>query len=53
MMNKNLATLLKEEKYEDINLILDPIHPEKYSIPNILWGLCLKGLDWLPPIKRK
>ena len=53
MMNKNLATLLKEEKYEDINLILDPIHPEKYSIPNLLWSLCIKGGDWLPPIKRK
>ena len=53
MLNKNLGTLLKEERKDEINLVLDPIHPEKYSIPNLLWSLCIKGGDWLPPIKRK
>ena len=53
MLNKNLGTLLKEERKDEINLVLDPVHPEKYSIPNLLWSLCIKGGDWLPPIKRK
>ena len=53
MLNKNLGTLLKEERKDEINLVLDPVHPEKYSIPNLLWSLCIKGGDWLPPIKIK
>ena len=53
MMNKNLGTLLKEERWDEINLLLDPVHPEKYSIPNSLWALCIKGGDSLPPLKRK
>ena len=53
MLNKDLALLLKEGKGDKINLVLDPVHPEKYSIPNLLWSLCIKGGDWLPPIKRK
>ena len=37
----------------EINLLLDPVHPEKYSIPNLLWAMCIKGGDGLPPLKRK
>ena len=53
MMNKDLGTLLKEERVDEINLLLDPVHPEKYSIPNLLWASCVKGGDSLPPLKRK
>ena len=53
MMNKDLGVLLKEEKEEEINLLLDPVHPEKYSIPNLLWAMCIKGGEGLPPLKRK
>ena len=53
MLNKNLANLLKEGKGEDINLTLDPDHPEKYSFPKMLWNLCIQGGDWLPPLKTK
>ena len=53
MMNKDLGVLLKEEKEEEINLLLDPVHPEKYSIPNLLWAMCIKGGEELPPLKRK
>ena len=51
MLNKDLAILLKEGKGEKLNLTLDPDHPEKYSFPKKLWDLCIKGGDWLPPIK--
>ena len=53
MLNKNLANLLKERKGEEINLTLDPDHPEKYSFPKMLWNLCIQGGDWLPPLKTK
>ena len=53
MMNKDLGTLLKEEREDEINLLLDPVHPEKYSLPNLLWAACIKGGDSLPPLKRK
>ena len=53
MMNKDLGILLKEEREDEINLLLDPVHPEKYSIPNLLWAMCIKGGDGLPPLKRK
>ena len=53
MLNKDLALLLKEGKGDEINLVLEPDHPEKYSIPKKLWDLCINGGDWLPPIKNK
>ena len=53
MMNKDLGILLKEEREDEINLSLDPVHPEKYSIPNLLWAMCIKGGDGLPPLKIK
>ena len=53
MLNKNLGILLKEQREKEINLRLDPVHPEIYSIPNLLWALCIKGFDWLPPVKGK
>ena len=51
MLNKDLGILLKEQREKEINLRLDPVHPELYSIPNILWALCIKGGYWLPPVK--
>jgi 2,4-dienoyl-CoA reductase-like NADH-dependent reductase (Old Yellow Enzyme family) len=53
MMNKDLGILLKEKKADKLNLVLDPEHPEIYSIPKNLWGMCLQDLDWLPPVKGK
>ena len=53
LMNKDLGILLKEEREDEINLVIDPLHPEKYNLPNLLWSLCIKGGDWLPPVKRK
>ena len=51
MMNKDLGILLKENKGDKLNLELDPEHPEKYSIPSLLWKLCLSNQNWLPPVK--
>ena len=51
MLNKKLGVLLKEQRENEINLLLDPVHPELYSIPKLLWALCIKGDDWLPPVK--
>ena len=53
ILNKNLGVLLKEERGNEINLMLDPVHPEKYCLPNQLWSYCIKGGEWLPPLKRK
>ena len=53
MMNKDLGILLKKKKADKLNLVLDPEHPEVYSMPKNLWGMCLQGLDWMPPVKGK
>ena len=53
MLNKDLGILLKEGKSEQICLEFDIYHPEKYSIPKILWYMCIQGPDWAPPIKKK
>ena len=43
MLNRDLAILLKEGKGDKLNLTLESDHPEKYLIPKLLWGMCLKG----------
>ena len=53
MLNRDLGILLKEGKSEQICLEFDIDHPEKYSIPKILWYMCIEGPDWTPPIKKK
>ena len=53
LLNKDLGILLKEGKGDKINLVLEPEHPEKYDLPKTLWDLCVKGGDWLPPVKSK
>ena len=53
MMNKDLGILLKEKKADKLILALDTEHPEVYSMPKSLWGMCLQGLDWMPPLKGK
>ena len=37
MLNKDLGMLLKEGKGDKLNLVLEPDHPKKYSIPKLLW----------------
>ncbi len=51
LLNKDLGVLLEEGKADEINLELDPEHPEKYLIPSELWKACLTVPGWLPPIK--
>ena len=53
MLNKDFGILLKEGKGDKLNLELDPDHPEKYSLPNNLWKMCLQDQEWLPPLKGK
>ena len=53
MINKDFGILLKENKGNQLSLELDPEHPEKYSIPPVLWKMCCKAQDWLPPVKGK
>ena len=45
MLNRDLGILLKEGKSEQICLEFDIDHPEKYSIPKILWYMCIEGPD--------
>ena len=51
LLNKDLGILLEAGKGDEINLALDPEHPEKYLIPKELWKACLTSPGWLPPIK--
>lgn len=51
MINPTLATLIKEEKTQEIITALDPEKADHYQIPDMLWGLCVQGGAWLPPVK--
>jgi len=51
MLNKDLGTLLKEGKVDQLNFEFDGNHPEKYSIPKFLWDMCSQNTGWLPPVK--
>ena len=53
LLNPNLGILLKEGKGEQLVLEIDPEHREKYFLPTNLWNMCLQGIDWFPPLKRK
>ena len=52
MVNKDMATLLKEGKGDKLSITLDPQHPEYYSFPKNLWNMCLQGVEWLPQMKK-
>ncbi|VEI47560.1 NADH:flavin oxidoreductase [Actinobacillus equuli] len=51
MVNPNIATLLKENRDNEIATELDPTRADQYGMPDILWGLCQQGGAWLPPVK--
>ena len=51
MINKDYGILLKEKRGKEISVELDLDHPEKYSIPPVLWKMCCQAQDWLPPVK--
>lgn len=53
MMNKDLGILLKENKGDQINIELDPEHPEKYSMPKELMKMCYLNQDWGISIKNQ
>ena len=55
MINKDLGTLLKENKGDKIEIELDPEHPEKYEMGEGMWNFCFsdQSPDFFPPVKGK
>lgn len=53
MINPTIATLIKEDKENEIVTTLDPEKADQYGIKGILWDLCKNGGAWLPPLKGK
>jgi len=53
MVNRDLATLLKEGKGDKINVTVDDKHPEDYCFTKGIWAMIHQGMDWLPKIKNK
>ena len=53
MMNRDFGLLLKENKGDQLDLELDPDHPEKYAMPEPLWKMSLQGINYFPAIKGK
>ncbi|QLB15935.1 NADH-dependent flavin oxidoreductase [Mannheimia granulomatis] len=51
MINPNVATLLKENRDNEIVSELDPQKADHYGIPDRLWSYCVQGGAWLPPLK--
>ena len=53
MINRDLGIKLKENKGKELELAIDPEHPEKYAMPDNLWKMSISGLSYFPPIKGK
>jgi len=55
MINKDLGTLLKENKGDKLEIELDPEHPEKYEMGENMWNFCIsdKSPDFFPKVKGK
>ncbi|OOF58394.1 NADH-dependent flavin oxidoreductase [Rodentibacter genomosp. 2] len=53
MINPNIATLIQENRLQEIITELDPNQADHYGIPNRLWEMCVVGGAWLPPVKGK
>ena len=53
MVNRDLATLLKEGKGDKINVTVDDKHPEDYCFTKGIWAMIHQGMDWLPKIKSQ
>jgi len=52
MMNRKLGIILKEGKENELEVEIDPKHPERYAMPPNLWNMCFQGISWFPPIKK-
>lgn len=50
MINPTIATLLATGQTQKIIQQLDPAQADHYCIPDRLWGLCVQGGAWLPPV---
>ena len=53
MINRDLATLLKEGKGDKIEVEVDDKHPEDYCFTKGIWAMIHQGMDWLPKIKSQ
>ena len=53
MINRDLATLLKEGKGDKIEVEVDDKHPEDYCFTKGIWAMIHQGIDWLPKIKSQ
>ena len=53
MINRDLGIKLKENKGKELELAIDPEHPEKYAMPDTLWKMSISGNSYFPPIKGK
>ena len=53
MINRDLATLLKEGKGDKIEVEVDDKHPEDYCFTKGIWAMIHQGIDWLPKIKNQ
>ena len=53
MINRELGILLKENRGNEIEVEIDPEHPEIYCMPDQLWKMSIQGISYFPPIKGK
>lgn len=53
MINPTIATLMANDRENEIVTVLDPSKEDHYGIPDLLWGMCVQGGAWLPPLAGK
>ncbi|WHP48093.1 NADH-dependent flavin oxidoreductase [Mannheimia bovis] len=53
MLNPNIATLLQQKRYGEIESEFDPERADHYGYPDLLWQYNCDGGNWLPPVKGR
>jgi 2,4-dienoyl-CoA reductase-like NADH-dependent reductase (Old Yellow Enzyme family) len=53
MIHRELGILLKENRGKEIEVEINPEHPEIYCMPDQLWKMSIQGISYFPPIKGK
>ncbi len=53
MINRDFGIKLKENRGKELELAIDPEHPEKYAMPDSLWKMSIQGIGFFPPVKGK
>ncbi|MDO5652409.1 MAG: hypothetical protein Q4G13_09835 [Moraxella sp.] len=53
IINPNFATLITQNRQDEIKTTIDLTRKDRYRLPDQLWQLQQQGGAWLPPIQGR